>query len=222
MSRVAPPPGEPTFQFLCPRCREVFVYAVADIPPKGIQLRCPGCELAFRRTLSRPEPDASIGGCWLCGTRELYVQKDLNWAFATLAVLISMCMVVLLALLTDLTLGVLALVLIGVAFASFYALLSRCTVCYICGSIYRGFPIDPRHPGYFPGYEERYRDRKSGWLARVLEQDHGEETGPGGEMAPGRVMGPGKATGQGEETGRGEKAGQGEAASPGEKATASA
>lgn len=159
---------EPSLQFHCPRCEEVFELLAVDVPATGYELRCPGCELDFGSRLVAPRPEQPLTRCWLCQAEELYSQRDINKQLALGVVTISASVGLLMTLLIDPLLGFSCLVLMAVAFALFHGLLSRCIVCYICGSVYRGFPPAPGLSGHCASTEVRLGDRREAWLREAL------------------------------------------------------
>jgi hypothetical protein len=62
--------------------------------------------------------------------------------------------------------------LLGIALLDWivYRMLTDVTVCYLCQSIYRGFPESPRQRGFYLGYEEKYKKLRQDWLKGVLQE----------------------------------------------------
>lgn len=163
-----PPREECTVQFLCPRCRETFVWATADIPAPGIRLVCPGCELEFGGEL-RPRRSRSLpSACWLCGRGELYAEKDVNptpWWFVVLS---SLALGTLVALFVDPFLGVGALGLAALSEALIYRSLSECAACAVCGTVYRGFSGTSGLARRPAGLASKFLEERERWVREIL------------------------------------------------------
>lgn len=157
-----------SLQFLCPRCEEMFLYRVEDIPPKGGTLSCPHCRLDFRGSGDPPSGTAPLRACWVCANDEFYVQKDFNRELGLWIVLSSGMIVFLIMLLIGHLEGIVCLLLIAAVDWLVYHWLSLCTVCYLCQSIYRGFPPNAEHRGFYLGNEEKYKKRRQAWLGEIL------------------------------------------------------
>ena len=48
-----------------------------------------------------------------------------------------------------------------------YRLLGNVTVCYLCNTIYRGFPLHPGHKGFYLGTEEAHKRLRRVWLTSL-------------------------------------------------------
>jgi predicted RNA-binding Zn-ribbon protein involved in translation (DUF1610 family) len=174
MTEVAPEPGElrppverASLQFLCPRCDEMFLYQSEDMPSKQETLRCPHCELRFMEGVEVPRANSPVKKCWVCGNEEFYVQRDFNRELGLLIVVASAMIVFLIMLLMDPFLGILCLVVIAVVDLIIYSSITNCTVCYLCQSIYRGYPLNPQHKGFYLGTEERFKRMRVDWGKKV-------------------------------------------------------
>lgn len=75
--------------------------------------------------------------CGVCGDDKLYTQKDFNQKIGCLVMAVGAALV---PWTWGLSLGVCAL-----ADFLLYRVLPTITVCYVCGSRYRGLPINPDH-----------------------------------------------------------------------------
>jgi len=162
------PKEKPSLQFRCPRCEEMFLFRAEDIPPGGTPLTCPHCRLDFRRRVEPQDKGKPVETCWLCGRKDLYVQKDFNQVLGLLIVLASAFVSLLVFVVIDHFLGIACIVILGVADLTVYHLLSKCTVCYLCRSIYRGFPVSPRHEGFFAGNDQVHEKSREVWLRGLL------------------------------------------------------
>lgn len=172
------PLKESTFEFRCPACHRIFVQSTLDIPSSGMEIRCPACRLDFRRRLLPADPGSIVKACWLCGSADLYAKKDLNEPVAYLAVLAAFIASVLLALRVDVIVGVLCAIATSFLLVTVYGSISTCTVCYVCGTIYRGFPMSPEHAGHLLAIEDRMRDRKQAWLRSIARPPEGGHPSP--------------------------------------------
>jgi len=85
-------------------------------------------------------------------------------------VLISGLVVFLVMLLIDPFFGIFCLLGIALLDWIVYRMLTDVTVCYLCQSIYRGFPESPRQRGFYLGYEEKYKKLRQDWLEGVVEE----------------------------------------------------
>jgi hypothetical protein len=43
-------------------------------------------------------------------------------------------------------------------------------VCYLCQSIYRGYPLNPEHKNFYLGTEERYKKQRIAWAKRLTAE----------------------------------------------------
>ena len=118
-----------------------------------------------------PHVGSPIRSCWVCGNEEFYVQKDFNRELGLLIVLASAMIVFLIMLLIGHLLGILCLLAIALLDWAIYRWISQCTVCYLCQSIYRGFPPHADYRGFYLGFEEKYKKGRQKWLEEVLETD---------------------------------------------------
>lgn len=164
--------AQSSIQFLCPRCEEMFLCPADPLLASGGALSCPHCRLALHG-LSRGEGGSSpaaeaVERCWVCGNEELYIQKDFNRELGFMIVLGSAMIIFLVMLLIDHVFGIFCLLGIAVVDWIAYRLLANVTVCYLCQTIYRGFPQNPEHHGFYLGNEEKYKKRRQEWLKTLL------------------------------------------------------
>jgi hypothetical protein len=138
-------------------------------PGKDVVLVCPFCRLQFAGGGGVPRPGIPIERCWVCGNDRFYVQKDFNRSLGFLIVVGSAMVVFLMMLLMDPFLGIVCLAAIALVDLVIYRLLATCTVCYLCNSVYRGFPPNPDHRGFYLGIEEKFKKLRLDWLGRVMK-----------------------------------------------------
>jgi len=163
-----PTPAErATLQFLCPRCDEMFLYHSEDMPAKDEPLQCPHCELVFSEGVPIPRAGAPVQACWVCSNREFYVQRDFNRELGLLIVIASAMIVFLIMLLMDPFLGILCLFVIALVDLIVYRSITSCTVCYLCQSVYRGYPVNHEHKTFYLGTEEKYKKQRVVWAKRM-------------------------------------------------------
>jgi hypothetical protein len=149
----------------------MFLYLAKDIPGQGGELTCPHCRLSFRGGGTAPDEGSPVSACWVCGNGEFYVQKDFNRELGLCIVLACGMIVFLIMLLIGHLEGIICLAAIALVDWVIYRWLSLCTVCYLCQSIYRGFPASSEHHGFYLGNEEKYKKRRQKWLEQLLEKD---------------------------------------------------
>lgn len=170
-----------SIQVCCPRCDEVLFYDALRLPRAGGE-GCPGCGLgrvscggqssesgAVDARAAAPVPDVAAPpqSCWYCSNDEFYVQKDFNRKLGVWIVTLSALSVFLVMLLLEHRVGILLLLLIALLDAIVYHLIPTVAVCYLCQGVYRRFPLDPRHRGFYLGSEEKYKHLRQDWLERV-------------------------------------------------------
>ena len=185
-----------TVEYRCPRCEALFYLEGGDplfhhgpppepresAPPPagpfegvGEPRSCPRCGLDLGPGASPPVPGRPVERCWLCGNGEFYIQKDFNRRLGLTLVVCSALAVFLVMLLAGHLVGIYCLLGIALADLAAYHLLPNVTVCYLCHSVYRGFPPHPDHAGFYLGLEEKHKKLRQQWLGKVLE---GPEGGP--------------------------------------------
>jgi hypothetical protein len=112
--------------------------------------------------------------CWLCGNGEFYIQKDFNRRLGLTIVVGSALVIFLIMLFKGHLVGIYCLLAVALADWVAYQLRPEVTVCYLCQTIYRGFPLNPAHSGFYLGYEEKHKKLRQAWLARFLLTPGGE------------------------------------------------
>jgi hypothetical protein len=119
---------------------------------------CAGCGGAVRAVAPSAEP--ALTTCRVCGNHELCVQKDFpHWLGMGLLVLACAVSAVTYAFYWIKTTWA---ILIGTAALDgiLYLLMGDVTVCYRCGTQYRGFPANPEHRAFELATGEKYRQER--------------------------------------------------------------
>lgn len=151
---------------VCPHCE---TEALHPLPRGKVKPRCPACGFDWPRGESDVEPDRPLESCAFCGNEDFYVQKDFNRQIGLFIVLASFLVVFLVMLLVDHRVGIYLLFALAVADFLAYSLLRNVTVCYLCQSVFRGFPVHPEHRGFALECEEKYKRRRPDWVNRLSE-----------------------------------------------------
>jgi len=122
----------------CPQCGIANTLPVGPDGLSGGPKSCRKCRKPL--PILSPESigaDRKVTTCGICGDDKLYTQKDFNQKIGCLVLAAGAALV---PWTWGLSLGVCAL-----ADLLLYRVLPTITVCYVCGSRYRGFPINPDH-----------------------------------------------------------------------------
>ena len=138
-------------------------------PREGSVWCCPHCQISPKEPGPAPVEGEAVEKCWVCSTEEFYVQKDFNRELGLMIVLLSAGLIFLVMLLTQgHWLGI--ALLVGVALIDWlvYRLIRNVTVCYLCHSLYRGFPQHEEHTGFYLGHEEKFKKLRRTWLERCV------------------------------------------------------
>ncbi len=158
-----------SLQVACPSCEAVSFTRIDGPRAEGGgadgEWTCPHCHASPEDAGPLPVKGESVSKCWICGTEEFYIQKDFNRQLGLFIVLLSAGLIFLMMLLTQnhrLGIGL----LLGVACLDWFVfrLIKNVTVCYLCHSLYRGFPQHPDHAGFYLGNEEKYKKLRKKWL----------------------------------------------------------
>ncbi len=157
-----------SLQFICPRCEEMFICGSETLLTSGTTFSCPHCRLDLHGSAGGIHLDRPVSRCLVCGNEELYIQKDFNRELGLMIVLSSALLVFLVMLVIHHLLGILCLLAVALVDWVVYRLLANVTVCYLCQSIYRGFPQNPDHTGFYLGSEEKYKKRRQSWTKALL------------------------------------------------------
>lgn len=165
-----PAVGRPvaSVQFICPRCEEMFACGPDTLCGSKPSFSCPHCQLGFHGRPAKFSIDAPVERCLVCGNEEFYVQKDFNRELGLMIVMGSAILVFLVMLVIHHILGIVCLLAVAVIDWVVYRQLANVTVCYLCQSIYRGFPLNPAHTGFYLGNEEKYKKRRNAWTKALL------------------------------------------------------
>ena len=148
----------------CPMCEEESIIAVESGGEPPPSWTCPSCGAAPREQGAAPRADKPVASCWLCEGREFYLQKDFNRQLGLFIVLVSAGLIFLVMLTKGHLLGIALLCAVALVDFAIYHRLPTVTVCYLCHSIYRGFPQNSEHKGFYLGDEERYKQLRREWL----------------------------------------------------------
>ena len=145
-----------TLSFECPACQSSNRL---ELCPKPAAIVCPDCS---HPTPARPDAvdGARLLRCVLCGTEDLYVQKDFPHR---LGLTILGLGIVLSSIAWGLRHSVLAwgiLFLTAALDACLYYLVGDATVCYRCLAQYRGNERNPAHAPFELAIGERYRQER--------------------------------------------------------------
>jgi len=144
-----------TIQFLCPGCDQVAFLQLRQLPKTW---QCSKCG----KTLT-PIPQAKLSEgrplirCVICAGERFYSQRDFNQRIGCLVAGIG-------AALSPFTYGISLLVCLALD-AGLYFLLKQATVCYRCGSVYRGVPGSPEQ-GAFDLHTAEVEAQESKYLNR--------------------------------------------------------
>jgi hypothetical protein len=160
-----------SIQFACPSCEEECHTAIlGDSIPRA----CPSCDWTFSAPGMPPNENDPIGACWVCGNEEFFIQKDFNRQLGFFIVATSFTIIFLVMLLAGHRWGIYCL--FGLAAVDYvaYRLLRNVTVCYLCNTIYRRFPLHPGHKGFYLGTEEKHKHLRQEWLSSLTENGDSE------------------------------------------------
>jgi DNA-directed RNA polymerase subunit RPC12/RpoP len=134
----------PEIAFTCPGCgRE----ATSGLEGRGHCARC-GRETALDLSTAL-QARAAVDRCPLCQGEQMYVQRDFNQKAGLVIVIIG-------AVLAPFTPFYSSLFVAAAIDAVLYLLLPEITICYRCGTHFRGFPRNPRHQAYDLHIAEQY------------------------------------------------------------------
>ncbi|GBD37348.1 hypothetical protein HRbin36_02479 [bacterium HR36] len=138
----------------CPRCRAQWPSAAVD----ATHWVCPECGESL--TARAPGGGQQLTRCRVCANEEMYTQKDFphRWGLAILVLAFALSCVFYYWHWIVWTWAV----LIGsvVVDALLYWLVGTVTVCYRCGSRYRGFAPNPNHHPFELEIGEKYRQER--------------------------------------------------------------
>jgi hypothetical protein len=142
--------------FVCSRCEALNRSELAG-PPGTLGCASCGHELAPRGTAPR---DDRIAECVLCGTPDLYVQKDFPHTLG-LSIVAACILLSSVALFLHRSLLALGIILASLPLdAAIYYLVGDITICYRCLAQYRGVRRNPEQRAFDLGVGERYRQER--------------------------------------------------------------
>ncbi len=156
----------------CPRCdRDAFVLvpgnaapAKGEATPAAAGFSCPSCGFLFPGSTAAMDPSRPLVRCAVCGGEEFYVQKDFNRRVGLAVVVTTAVTAFIVMVIAGHLWGFLVLGAVTLADLVVYRFLPEAEVCYLCQSVYRGFPLAPEHRGFYLGNEERYKALRQAWL----------------------------------------------------------
>lgn len=171
--------GLPSLHLGCPFCGQSYIFPVSrdsasepaggEAPAERRELVCEGCggTIPFRG----PPADASrpVEACAVCGCEEFYVQKDFNRNLGLWVVVGSGLVAFLVMLMAGHIWGILVLFAVTLVDWVVYRCLRDVTVCYLCNTIYRGFPQCADHRAFYLGSEEKYKALRQEWMKELRE-----------------------------------------------------
>jgi len=134
----------------CLYCGFIFPPLVA--PPSG---RC------------APPPARPVTHCVICGSGEFYVQKDFNRRLGLAIVVLTALVAFVVMVLAGHLWGFLVLGAATLADLVAYRFLPEVCICYLCQSVYRGFPANPEHRGFYLANDERFKALRQAWLSEL-------------------------------------------------------
>ena len=135
---------EPEIAFTCPACgRE----AVAGLDGRG---RCRhGCAPTGVEVSQSLREARVVDRCPRCAGEQMYVQRDFNQRAGLLIVIVG-------AALAPFTPYYSSLFVAAAVDAVLYAVLPEITICYRCGTHFRGFRRNPKHEAFDLHIAEQY------------------------------------------------------------------
>lgn len=135
-------------EFLCTACGKSNQF---ETESEASALACSGCGKVYG-SFSEFAASGAVSRCAVCGCRDLYTQKDFSRKVGCAIAAIGAALAPFTKLISLLVCALIDLIL--------YKLLAVITVCYRCGSIYRGFTLNPDHGGFNLGINDRYRSEE--------------------------------------------------------------
>lgn len=123
-------------------------------------------------------PDRPLERCLVCGSDELYVRKDFPQRLGLLLVVVVGLTSCWFFSRGDLLWALGVLLAVFVVDLAIYWIVPKLTVCYRCGSEFRGQPIHPGHRGFDLATAEKYRGQTS--KGQNVKTSKPEGNGPSG------------------------------------------
>ena len=157
-----------SIHYLCPRCGGESIAEIrqgsggpAGGPLPGFS--CVGCSFSYPGGGAPADPSRPVTGCAVCGGREFYSQKDFNRKLGLFVVAGTGIAAFVVMVTAGHLWGIAVLGLVTLADAVLYRRLGEVSVCYLCQSVYRGFPPNEGHGGFYLGNEERFKALRQAW-----------------------------------------------------------
>lgn len=139
--------------FYCRECGNGFLL---DGPPFQEISTCEKCEIDYPLNARRvPAEGQPVEICARCEGTDFYIQKDFNRNLGLAVTIIAATAVYVIFGLTWKSL--VGLLVIAALDSLLYRVLPLITLCYQCKTIYRGFPINPKHTAFDLHIGEKYR-----------------------------------------------------------------
>jgi len=149
---------------VCPRCGGDSIVLARGSAPPGPSPECPRCGLRHPRSSPPADPALPLSRCCVCGGEEFYTQKDFNRRVGLQVVIATGIVAFLVMVLAGHLWGLLVLGAVLLLDLAVYRRLPEVSVCYLCQSVYHGFPANPEHRGFYMGNEERFKALRQAWL----------------------------------------------------------
>ena len=158
--------------FACPKCGRTYIVPVSE-PPSGTprpHFDCEACGFSIKFEQDCPASRTQIDRCALCGNRDFYTQKDFNRQLGLFLVLVS-GIIALLVMVYNHILGLGVLAVVTLVDAAIFKFIRQVTVCYLCHTIYRGYPNNSDHKPFYLGNEERFKKLREDWLEGMKNEE---------------------------------------------------
>ena len=136
----------------------------APSEPFAGRARCRACGFDFPGSSIPRAATGPLARCAICGGGEFYVQKDFNRTLGLAIVAAVSLAAFVVMVLVSYPGGLLLLAAVTLADLLVYHRLKEVSVCYLCQSVFHGFPRNPGHRGFYLGNEERFKALRQAWL----------------------------------------------------------
>ena len=155
----------------CPTCGSSYL---VPVPTAGAgagrrDFPCGACGATVPLDGSGLDPAQPVARCAVCGNDEFYIQKDFNRVLGLWVVVASGLSALLVMLLVSHLAGLVVLFAVTVLDWIVFRRLRDVTVCYLCNTIYRGFPRGGNAGPFYLGNEERFKALRQTWMAGLRE-----------------------------------------------------
>jgi len=159
----------PSIHYSCPRCGGASITELprpeVSPPANGAPaFSCQACSFSYPEPGTAFDPSRPVTRCAVCGGREFYAQKDFNRKLGLIIVSGTGVVAFAVMVLGGHLWGLAVLGLVTLVDALLYRRLGVVSVCYLCQSVYRGFPANGEHQGFYLGNEERFKALRQAWL----------------------------------------------------------